>query len=107
MVDKGFILPHLWPQWQQALKLFNRHCNWDRFGAPVLVAQSTAEVPAASNDSKLGRLSKGGSEVFKDGSRQLHLAMLPPNDASGRRMGDLVVMRDITGAGLSGGPCRV
>ncbi|WP_394756903.1 ATP-binding protein [Rhodoferax sp.] len=93
MVDKDFILPQ---QWQQGLTLFNRQGNWDRFGTRVLVAQTTAEVPAALNDSMLGRLSKGGSEVFKDGSRQLHLAMLPLNDASGRRIGDLVVMRDIT-----------
>ncbi len=93
MVDKGFILPQ---QWQQGLKLFNRQGSWDRFGARVMVAQTTAEVPAALNDSMLAGLSKGETQVFKDGNRRLHLAMLPLNDASGRRIGDLVVMRDIT-----------
>ena len=93
MVDKAFISP---VQWQQGLKLFGRQGSWDRFGARVLVAQTTAEVPAALNDSMLAGLSKGETEVFKNGKRQLNLAMLALNDAGGRRIGDLVVMRDIT-----------
>ena len=93
MVDKAFISP---VHWQQGLKLFDRQGSWDRFGARVLVAQTTAEVPAALNDSMLAGLSKGETEVFKNGKRQLNLAMLALNDAGGRRIGDLVVMRDIT-----------
>lgn len=93
LVDKSFILPQ---QWRQGLKLFDRQGNWDRFSSSVLVAQTAAEVPAALNDSMLGRLNSGGTEVFKDGNRQLHLAMLPLNDASGSHIAHLVAMRDIT-----------
>ena len=93
LVDKAFISP---VQWQQGLKLFDRQGSWDRFDARVLVAQTTAEVPVALNDSMLAGLGKGETQVFKDGTRQLNLAMLPLNEASGRRIGDLVVMRDIT-----------
>lgn len=93
LVDKSFILPQ---QWRQGLKLFDRQGNWDRFSASVLVAQTAAEVPAALNDSMLDRLDRGGTEVFKDGNRQLHLAMLPLNDASGSHIAHLVAMRDIT-----------
>ena len=44
----------------------------------------------------LAGLSKGETEVFKNGKLQLNLTMLALNDAGGRRIGDLVVMRDIT-----------
>jgi len=93
LVDKGFMLPQ---QWQHGLALFNRQGSWDRFGTRVLVAQTASQMPAALNDPVLASLSAGSTEVFRDGGRTLHLAMLPLNDASGRRIGDFVVMRDIT-----------
>lgn len=93
MVDKRFLLPQ---QWQHGLALLKRHGSWDRFGSQVMVAQTTGQVPSALNDRVLASLRTGGTEVFEDGSRALHLAMLPLEDASGRRIGDLVVMRDIT-----------
>ncbi len=93
LVDKGFMLPQ---QWQHGMALFNRQGSWDRFGSRVLVAQTAAKVPAALNDRILERLSTGDTVVFDDGSRRLQLAMLPLADASGRRIGDFVVMRDIT-----------
>ncbi|WP_009207492.1 ATP-binding protein [Sulfuricella denitrificans] len=93
LVDKHFLLPQ---QWHQGLALLNRQGNWDRFGSHVTVAQTTRQVPSALNDSILASLRAGGTEVFKDGNRVLHLAMLPLDDAGGRRIGDLVVMRDIT-----------
>jgi signal transduction histidine kinase len=92
LVDKRFLLPQ---QWQHGLTLLKRQGSWDRFGSQVMVAQTTG-LPSALNDSVLASLSIGGTEVFEDGSRALHLAMLPLEDASGRRIGDLVVMRDIT-----------
>jgi signal transduction histidine kinase len=93
MVDKRFLLPQ---QWQQGLALLGREGKWDRFDTQVMVAQTTPQVPAALNDSALGSLRGGATEVFEDGNRTLHLAMLPLADARGRRIGDLVVMRDIT-----------
>ena len=93
LVDKRFLLPQ---QWQRGLTLLKRQGSWDRFGSRVMVAQTTGQVPSALNDSVLASLRVGGTEVFEDGSRALHLAMLPLIDVSGRRIGDLVVMRDIT-----------
>ncbi len=93
LVDKGFMLPQ---QWQHGLALFKRQGSWERFGSRVLVAQTASQVPTALNDHLLASLSAGGTEVFRDGNRSLHLAMLPLKDASGRRIGDLVVIRDIT-----------
>jgi len=93
LVDKRFMLPQ---QWHHGLALLNRQGSWDRFGSHVTVAQTAAQVPSALNDSVLASLRAGGTEVFEDGNRVLHLAMLPLVDAGGRRIGDLVVMRDIT-----------
>lgn len=93
LVDKGFMLPQ---QWQHGMALFKRQGSWDRFGSRVVVAQTASQLPSALNDRLLASLGAGGTEVFRDASRTLHLAMLPLKDASGRRIGDLVVMRDIT-----------
>jgi signal transduction histidine kinase len=93
LVDKGFMLPQ---QWQHGQALFNRQGSWDRFGSRVLVAQTASQTPAALSDRVLQRLSTGDTQVFEDDKRRLHLAMLALNDASGRRIGDLVVMSDIT-----------
>lgn len=93
LVDKDLMLPQ---QWQHGQALFNRQGSWDRFGARVLVAQTASQTPAALSDRVLQRLSTGDTQVFEDDKRRLHLAMLALNDASGRRIGDLVVMSDIT-----------
>lgn len=93
LVDKDLMLPQ---QWQHGQALFNRQGSWDRFGSRVLVAQTASQTPAALSDRVLQRLSAGETQVFADDKRRLHLAMLPLNDASGRRIGDLVVMSEIT-----------
>lgn len=92
LVDKQFLPAE---QWHNGLTLLKRQGNWDRFAQRVMVAQTAAQVPAALSDAQLLTLRAGGSEVFNEGGRSLHLAMLPLEDASGRRIGDLVVMRDI------------
>lgn len=93
LVDKDLMLPQ---QWQHGQALFNRQGSWDRFGSRVLVAQTARQTPTALSDRVLQRLSAGETQVFADDKRRLHLAMLPLNDAGGRRIGDLVVMSDIT-----------
>ncbi len=93
MVDKDLMLPE---QWQHGLALFKREGSWDRFGSRVVVAQTTDRAPASLDDRVLARLSSGGSEVLRDGKSVLHLAMVPLVDARGRRLGDFVLVRDIT-----------
>jgi signal transduction histidine kinase len=93
LVDKRFLLPD---QWQRGLSLLNRQGQWDRFADHVMVAQTGGELPSALNEPRLARLRGGATVDFDEGGRTLHLAMLPLDDAGGRRIGDLVVMRDIT-----------
>lgn len=93
LVDKRFLST---AQWKRGLDLLQREGNWARFDDRVLVAQTAPQLPAALNDQVLLSLRQGLTEVFDDGPLALHLAMLPLTDASGQRIGDMVVMRDIT-----------
>lgn len=93
LVDKRYILPQ---QWQRGLELLKRQGNWDRFGSHVAVAQTTAQLPSALRDGALASLRQGKTMVLDDHQRALHVAMQPLTDAGGRRIGDLVVLRDIT-----------
>lgn len=93
LVDKQFLPAQ---QWHQGLALLKRQGNWDRFAQQVLVAQTDVPAPVAMDDTVLTALRAGATQVFTQGDQTLHLAMLPLDDASGRRIGDLVVMRDIT-----------
>ena len=94
LVDKK-LLPAR--QWEQGMTMLKRQGSWDRFSGQVMVAQTMAETPAAMNDSVLKVLHAGATHMLSEGGQTLHLAMLPMTDAAGQRIGDIVVMRDITG----------
>lgn len=94
LVDKQFLPAQ---QWHHGLAMLKRQGNWDHFSDQVMVAQTAAAAPVAMNDAVLDYLRGGATHVFTQGDQTLHLAMLPLDDANGRRIGDLVVMRDITG----------
>lgn len=94
LVDKQ-LLPA--QQWQHGLALLERQGNWDRFTQQVMVAYTKADIPVAMNDSVLAALRMGETQVFSESRQTLHLAMLPLVDSNGQRIGDMVVMRDITG----------
>lgn len=93
LVDKQ-LLPA--QQWQHGLALLKRQGSWDRFTQQVMVAHTMADIPVAMNDSVLTALRMGGTQVFSENSQMLHLAMLPLVDSNGQRIGDMVVMRDIS-----------
>ncbi|MCF8159710.1 MAG: histidine kinase [Polaromonas sp.] len=85
------------PQWEQGLAMLKRQGSWDRFAREVMVAQTMAEIPVAVTDSILAALRVGGTRILSEDGQTLHLAMLPLTDANGQRLGDMVVMRDISG----------
>lgn len=93
LIDKQFLSPD---QWQQGLTLLRRMGKWDRFASVVMVAQTAIAMPSALNDEALTRMRGGASPVFDEAGRALHVALLPMNDARGRRVGDLVMVQDIT-----------
>jgi len=93
LIDKQFLSPD---QWQQGLTLLRRMGKWDRFKSAVMVAQTAVGMPDALTDSALDDMRGGVPQVFDEGKRALHVAVLPLIDARGRRIGDLMVVRDIT-----------
>ncbi|MBA3057954.1 MAG: histidine kinase [Gammaproteobacteria bacterium] len=93
LVDKRFMSEQ---QWRHGLTLLNRQGQWSRFNAYVTVAQTTNSLPDALNDKVLEALRAGASKNFNEGDRIINLNMIALTDAGGRRVGDLVVMRDIT-----------
>lgn len=93
LVDKQ-LLPA--QQWEHGLALLKRQGSWDRFTQQVMVAHTMADIPVAMNDSVLTALRMGGTQVFSENNQMLHLAMLPLVDSNGQRIGDMVVMRDIS-----------
>jgi len=94
LVDKQFLPAQ---QWHHGLDMLKRQGNWENFADKVMVAQTAIAAPKALNDAVLSYLRGGATHVFTQGDQTLHLAMLPLDDANGRRIGDLVLMRDITG----------
>jgi len=94
LVDKQ-LLPA--QQFEHGLAMLERQGSWDRFTQQVMVAYTKADIPVAMNDAVLAALRMGESQVFSDNRQTLHLAMLPLLDSNGQRIGDMVVMRDITG----------
>ena len=94
LVDKQ-LLPA--QQFEHGLAMLKRQGSWDRFARQVMVAHTMADIPVAMNDSVLAALRMGDTLVFSGSRQTLHLAMLPLVDSNGQRIGDMVVMRDITG----------
>ncbi len=93
LVDKHYLTPE---QWQRGQELMQRSGNWARFDTHAVLAQTAEQLPAALDERLLQRLLGGGTAEVRDRGRSIHLASVPINDAGGRHLGDMVVMRDIS-----------
>ncbi len=93
LADKSFLTLE---QWQRGMTLLQRGGSWERFDSHAVLAQTARELPAKLDEPLLQRLLDGGTAEIGDGGRSIHLASVPINDAGGRHLGDLVVMRDIS-----------
>jgi signal transduction histidine kinase len=94
LVDKRMVSLE---QWQRGQSLMRREGNWDRFATHAALAQTNDELPPELDDAALRRLLAGRTARIEDRGRSLHLAVVPLTDVGQRHIGDLVVMRDITG----------
>lgn len=93
LVDKNSIVHR---QWRYGQELLKRQGQWEQFDHRVLVAQTMPTFPTALSDAVLERLRAGATEVVESNDQVLHLAMLALTDVAGQRIGDMVVMRDIS-----------
>ncbi|OHC67969.1 MAG: histidine kinase [Rhodocyclales bacterium RIFCSPLOWO2_02_FULL_63_24] len=98
LVDKRMVSQQ---QWQRGQALMQREGNWDRFATHVALAQTIDALPAALDDPTLQALLAGRTAEIDDRGRALHLAVVPLEDVAKRHIGDVVVMRDITGLATS------
>ncbi|MDP1610180.1 MAG: ATP-binding protein [Sulfuritalea sp.] len=94
LVDKRMVSLQ---QWQRGQALMKRDGNWDRFASHAALAQTIDELPSELDDATLRQLLAGRTARIEDRGRSLHLALVPLTDVGQRHIGDLVVMRDITG----------
>lgn len=94
LVDKKFLRPE---QWQRGLDMMRRSGDWERFATHVALAQTSEQLPAAFDRHMLGDLLDGRNAVIEDRGRSLHVALVPLEDAGGRHIGELAVIRDIAG----------
>lgn len=94
LVDKRMVSLQ---QWQRGQRLMKREGNWDRFATHAALAQTIDRLPAELDDATLQKLFAGRTATIGDRGRSLHLAMVPLTDVGQRHIGDLVVIRDITG----------
>jgi len=94
LVDKKFLRPE---QWQRGLDMMRRSGDWERFATHVALAQTSEQLPVTFDRHMLGDLLDGRNAVIEDRGRSLHVALVPLEDAGGRHIGELVVIRDIAG----------
>jgi signal transduction histidine kinase len=93
LIDKRMVSEQ---QWQQGQSLMKREGNWNRFSAHVALAQTVNPLPATLDDITLQKLLAEGTAKIDDRGRSLHLAAVPLESAGRHRLGNLVVIRDIT-----------
>ena len=93
LVEKRYLLPE---QWQRGMALMNRQGDWKRFDTHVALAQTTDQLPAALTNRVFTKLLDGRTVGLEERGRKLHVALLPFEEAGGRHIGELVVIRDVT-----------
>lgn len=93
LVDKRYVQQ---AQWQNGQALMQRNGDWQRFATYATLAQTTETLPATLDDALLAKLLAGARSEISERGRSLHLAMLPLDDIGGRRIGHLLLMRDIS-----------
>lgn len=84
-------------QWQAGQDLMRRQGDWNRFPSHVALAKTVAELPRELDENVLARLLVDGTVRIRSGDRSMQMAALPLADAGGRRIGELAILRDVSG----------
>ncbi len=97
VIDKQYLHQH---EWESGMTMLGRKVHWQRFPNLVIVSQ-TAGLKANVLNAVLSGLQLGGLlpsadvEIFQD-ERQYRARMLTLQDAGGRSVGSMVVLRNMT-----------
>ncbi len=92
-IDKQFLTRQVW---EDTMRRMGRRPDWERLPDVVIVHQSL-DLPAASINRILSRKEGSGQGMdVKVGARHYYAGAIPVEDASGRKVGKLLVLRDKT-----------
>lgn len=92
LVEKPFLSRE---QWQRGRTLLGKSGDWSDFESLALVGH-TGDVSPQRLGAHLAAITPGASSEIELGGRTLYLAALPITDAGERRVGRLVLVRDVT-----------
>jgi PAS domain S-box-containing protein len=86
--------------WEEGMRLLGREADWERLPRSVVIYSSQGRLPdafAACADQVAGECAAGRTaRDVVSGGRDWWASTLPLNDVSGKEVGNLLVMRDIT-----------
>jgi signal transduction histidine kinase len=85
-------------QWDRALKTYGREASWDQFPTTVVIDKTLASIPPPITAylSDIRPEIRGTNRIVPWNDRRLLLVFLPLTDLSGKTLGELIVVRDIT-----------
>ncbi len=87
-------------QWQRALKTYGLVGSWDEFPSVVVTNMTFTTMPGPVRMylSGLQGVTPGANEFATWENRRLQLVFLPLADVAGKRLGELIVVQDVTEA---------
>ncbi len=90
-------------QWQAGMKMLGREADWDRYTEKVLIYSSLPQVPTACDAFIQGKEHIHGKLTGQTEFSGKHWRILlhPANDVSGKEVGDLIVLLDVSAARAS------
>ena len=92
-IDKQFLTRKAW---EDTMRRMGRRTDWERLPDAVIVHQ-TLDLPAESVTRVLSREEKSNQDMdLEIGARHYYAGAIPVEDAGGRKVGKLVVLRDKT-----------
>jgi len=93
LIDKSFLTRKAW---EEGMRILHRPADWDHFSNVVSVHQ-TLELPGDILAPLLARTGKSSSDRSLDiGARHFYAGALPVEEAGGRAVGQMILLRDKT-----------
>ena len=86
-------------QWDRALKTYGRQASWEQFPTTVVIDKTLDAIPSPVTAylSDIRPEIRGTNRIVPWNDRQLLLVFLPLTDMTGKALGELIVLRDMTG----------
>ena len=94
-IDKQFLERK---NWESGMRMLKRDADWDRLPMAAIIHQ-TLDLPRDQVIRILSRSNRPGAIMALDvGAKHYYAGIIPAEDAAGRKVGSLVVLRDRTAA---------